>query len=112
MQKIIAIVDIEMDKPNWNLRLKIMKAYLIYIWRNGKKPKGITVRPTNIHGFRLVFGTKESLESILNEMEITCPGFEEDFEANFIREIQSESLYASIWFVQWPTKLLELVKSE
>jgi len=112
MQRIIAIIDIEMDKSSWNLRCKIMKAYLIYIWRKGVKPQGFTIKPTNIHGFRLVFGTKESLESILKRMEITCPDFERDFETNFTWEVQSESAYASICFVQWPTKLVELVKSE
>lgn len=112
MQRIIAIIDIEMDKCSWELRFKMMKAYLINVWRFGEKPKGITIRPTNIHGFRLVFGTEESLESMLEKMEITCPGFEEEFETNFIWDTQSESTYALICFVQWPTKLLELVKSE
>ena len=110
MQRIISVIDVELDKPDWNLRKKACKAYLMNIWGSNKAPEGMTIKKTNIHGSRLVFGTKLELENMIENVEANYPNFEKEFNLRFVSEVQSESTYATIMFVQWPTKLVELLK--
>ena len=104
MVRIIVVIDVELQKPEWNLRKEAMVLILKNL-RAGKHTLGkFQIKETHMHGLRLVFKNKEDLEETLKKSE-NVPDEESDKE--FDCETHSDSDYASIFFAQWPVTLLD-----
>ena len=104
MARIIMVMDIELPKHKWGLRKRFMLIYLANLLNKQPITGKFETRKTNMHGVRLVFKDEKELTSLI-EQNSNLP-ISDSSALNF--EVQSESDFASIFFVQWPVNKLEI----
>ena len=105
MARILLVVDVELNKDSWFLRQKFIELYLAMILEFQEKPKGLNTRETNMRGCRLVVETKGDLEKLIESYEKQLPS---EYDSNIVDlKVQSESSYATIFFVYQPVKLFD-----
>ena len=105
MTRIIMVMDIELPKRKWILRQRFMLTYLTSMLNEKPISGNFETRETNMHGIRLVFKDEKEFTRLI-EQKSNLP-ITEGFPA-ITFEIQSESEFASIFFVQWPVNKLSL----
>ena len=105
MARIIMVMDIELPKRKWILRQKFMLVYLTCMLKGQPIIGDFKIRKTNMHGTRLVFDNENELTKLI-EQNSNLPFIDNNPAITF--EIQSESDYASIFFVQLPVNKLSL----
>ena len=87
------------------LRQKFMLVYLTCMLKDQPFIGDFETRKTNMHGTRLVFKNENELTKLI-EQNSNLPSIDNTPAITF--KIQSESDYASIFFVQWPVNKLSL----
>ena len=106
MVRIILVVDVELDKVDWPKREILMKKKLMALKLNKPFMGQYVIRKTHMKGFRMKVENGAAVDCLLNHnMQIDIHNFEWSYV------IQSESDFASIFFVDWPIELIGLLPS-
>ena len=102
MVRFIVVIDLELQKSEWINRTTAMKILLKQIASKQILKDTFTMRRTHMKGFRAVFRDSNDLKDLIqNDKETSIPTWE--FETH------SETDYASIFFINWPIELIQLL---
>ena len=105
MTRIIAVVDMELEKMDWHLRREILEISLLYFLNKKQLNGNFQLKKTHMKGYRIVLPQKKDgmifLEknNLLTDKRVEIPTM----------RVHSESNYASIFFVDWPIDSMKLL---
>ena len=99
MSKIIVVIDVELDKADWPLRNQIMESLILRIINDAPIGETGQLKATHMKGMRIILENKEQVLKFINGHNLG------KFDLPTIK--QSETQFASIFFVNWPMNLEE-----
>ena len=100
--RLLVVIDVELGKLDRFKRLLALKKLVSDLLKNRSIPDKIHFRKTNMKGFRAVFMDEKDLNDYLFEV-----GTSELVDLNWVQ--QSESDYATIFFLEESEKLLDAI---
>ena len=105
MTRIIAVVDMELEKMDWHLRREILEISLLYFLNKKQLNGNFQLKKTHMKGYRIVLPQKRDGMIFLEKNNLLT---DKNVEIPTMR-VHSESNYASIFFVDWPIDSMKLL---